>query len=252
MTGFTPLLAHAGEGATWQSLVVVFGLGLAAVVLLAIAGRVTIEGPDDLVLPIAGIAIVSSLAPLGSEWLSDWIGWAFPIGVVALVMVMLAAFTPFELSARSPFPYGGIAIAAIGAVSLHQPITLAWHPPPDFLPIADDVEVTITSPDDGGDVSAGELMVSVRIDGGSVQADLVALERLPADPEEAGHLGVTVDGQSFEAAFAEDCTIEAPCTEVTFPVDVESGERTIAVEFRRGDGAPMTPLVTDRVEFRAS
>jgi hypothetical protein len=252
VSGFTPVLAHAGEGATWQALLVVFSLGLVVVFVLHVAGRNRLAGADDLVLPLAGVAIASSLAPLGSTFLSDWVGWAFPVGVVMLVAVLLAALTPFDLSARSPFTYGAVAIAVIAAVSLHQPITLAWHPPPDFLPIADDVEVTITSPDDGGAVAAGEVEVTVTIDGGSVQPQLLGEADLPADPEEAGNLAIAIDGQVVTPTFAETCTVEAPCSEVTFAVDVEPGDRVIAVEYRRGDGAPMTPLVTDRVTFTAS
>ncbi len=252
MTGSTLVLAHAGAGATWQALLVVFSLGVIVVAILAVLGRVRLEQADDLVLPLAAVAIVSSLAPLGSAVLSDWVGWAFPAGVIALLTVLAAALTPFELSPRSPFTYGAAAIAVIVAVALHQPITLAWHPPPDFLPLADDVEVTIAVPGEGDDVPAGELTVTVTITGGSVQSELLAPDDVPADPEEAGQLAVAIDGQVLTPVFAEDCTVEAPCTEVTFPVEVEPGERVIAVEYRRGDGVPLTPLVTDRVAFTAN
>ncbi|MEX0835404.1 MAG: hypothetical protein WD010_04890 [Nitriliruptor sp.] len=252
MTGSTLILAHAGEGATWQALLVVLSVGLVVEAVLAVLGRVRLDQADDLVLPLAGVAIVSSLAPLASEFLSDWVGWAFPAGVVALLAILAAALTPFDLSPRSPFTYGVAAIAIIAAVALHQPITLAWHPPPDFLPIADDIEVAITAPADSGDVPAGELTVTLTITGGSVQSELLAPDQVPTDPEEAGQLAVAIDGQVLTPEFVEDCTVDAPCTEVTFPVEVEPGERVIAVEYRRGDGVPMTPLVTDRVEFTAS
>jgi hypothetical protein len=252
VTGFTPILAHAGEGATWQALVVVFSLGLVVVFALHVLGRIHLGGADDLVLPLAGVAIASSLAPLGSYFLSDWVGWALPIGVVALVAVLLAALTSFDLSASSPFTYGAVAIGAIAAFTLYQPITVAWHPPPDFLPLADDVEVTIVSPDDGGEVLAGEVEVTVSIEGGSVQPELLTEGELPADPEESGNLAVAVDGEVVTPEFAETCTVDAPCSEVTFTLDVEPGDRVVAVEYRRGDGVPMTPLVTDRVAFTAS
>jgi hypothetical protein len=245
------VIAHAGAGATWQSLLVVAALGLTVVVLLAVLGKVTLAQPDDLVLPLAGVAIASSLAPLGSEWLSDWIGWAFPVGVVMLVAVVLAALTPLELSPTSPVTYGALALAVIGGVLLYAPITRAWHPPADFLPLAEDVEVVITSPGEDEELAAGTVEVTVTIVDGSVQPDLVELEELPADPEEAGYLAVAVDGEVVQADLAEDCSVEVPCTEVTFPVTVAPGQRRLVVEFRRGDGVPMTPLVTDAVTFAA-
>jgi hypothetical protein len=244
-------LAHAGPGATWQALLVVASLALVVVYVLHVVGRLQLDGADDLVLPLAGVAIASSLAPLGSAVLSDWVGWAFPVGVVLLVALVLAALTPFDLSVTSPFTYGVVAIAAIGAVALYQPLTMAWHPPPDFLPLADDVEVTVASPGDGADVAAGEVLVTVVIDGGSVQSEQLSENELPADPEEAGNLAVAVDGDVLQPAFTETCTVDAPCTEVTFPVELAPGERVLTVEYRRGDGVPMTPLVTDRVAITA-
>lgn len=246
-----PLLAHAGAGATWQALLVVAALGLTLVVVLTVVDKVTLEQPDDLVLPLAGVAIGSSLAPLGSAWLSDWIGWAFPLGVVMLVTVLLTALTPLELTRRSPITYGAFALAIVSSASLYAPITRAWHPPPDFLPLAEDVEVAITAPADGEEVPAGTVEVTVTISDGSVQPDLLTFQQLQPDAEEAGYLAVAVDGEVVRAEFAEDCSIDAPCSEVTFPVRVAPGERRLVVEFRRGDGVPMTPLVTDAVTFTA-
>jgi hypothetical protein len=36
---------------------------------------------------------------------------------------------------------------------------------------------------------------------------------------------------------------------VTFPLEVEVGERRLTVEFTRGDGTPLAPFVADRVTF---
>ncbi|WP_052666641.1 hypothetical protein [Nitriliruptor alkaliphilus] len=252
MTGLPLVLAHAGEGATWQALLVVASLGLAVVFVLAVVGRVQLGQADDLVLPLAGVAIASSLAPLGSAWLSDWVGWAFPVGVVVLVALLLVAMTPLEFGPTSPITYGTLALAVICAALLYNPITQAWHPPADFLPLADDSEVVITGPADGDTVDAGEIEVTVYVTGGSLQSDLLAVDQLPDDPEEAGHLAVAVDGRVISPRFAERCTVDAPCTEVSFPITVEPGERRLVVEFRRGDGAPLTPLVTDAVTFEAS
>ncbi|MTV27587.1 hypothetical protein FTX61_19530 [Nitriliruptoraceae bacterium ZYF776] len=243
------LVAHAGEGATWQALLVVLSLGCAVVFGLVLVGRVRMSEPDDLVLPLAGVAIVSSLAPLGSNFLSDWVGWAFPIGVVALVALIVAAVSPLALSFGEPATYGAVAIAAIGAVTLQAPITRAWHPPPEFLPLADDVEIAIVSPQEGGELSDGVMEVTVAVTGGTLGPGGLTLDQLPTDPEQSGELAVALDGESVEPDTAQPCTIEVPCSEVTFPLEVDPGEHTLAVEFRRGDGVPFTPLVTDRITF---
>lgn len=244
-------LAHAGEGATWQALLVVAALGLVVVFVLAVLGRVRIAQPDDLVLPLAGVAIAASLAPLGSQFLSDWVGWAFPVGVVILVTFLLVALTPLELTPASPVAYGAVALAAICGFLLYQPISQAWHPPAEFLPLADDAEVTVEAPSDGDEVPAGEVEVTVTISGGSVQRELLDLDQLPDDPEEAGQLAVAVNGEVLTPRFRTACTVATPCTEVSFPVTVEAGDHRLVIELRRGDGAPLTPLVTDAVSFSA-
>ena len=127
------LLAHAGAGATWQALLVVMSLGLAVVFALVAAERMRMAELDDLVLPIAGIAIVSSLAPLGDSVLSDWVGWAFPIGGVAFLALLLSVSTRLEFSLVNPATYAVVMVAAGAAVVLHAPITQAWHPTDELL-----------------------------------------------------------------------------------------------------------------------
>lgn len=241
------LLAHDGPGATWQALLVVVALGLVVIVGMAVAGRLQVERPDDLVLPLASVAIASSLAPLGSAVLSDWIGWAFPVGVVMLLTLVVAATTSLTLQPRSPLPWGGLVVAVIGAALLYQPLTVAWHPPPDFLPLADDVEITITSPEDGATVRGDTATVEVTVTGGSIAEGFIDVEEIGPDPEEGGVLVVAVDGTTVEPDYDQECTRRAACTEVSFPIELERGERRVRVEFRRADGAPFTPLVTDAV-----
>jgi hypothetical protein len=252
VTGLLPLLAHAGPGSTWQALLVAVSLGLVVIVALTVLGRIEVGSIDDLVLPLAAVAILSSAAPLADYWLSDWIGWAFPIGVTMLVGLLLAAFTSLDLTLRSPLTWGAVGVAAVGAALLYQPLTIAWHPPPDYLPLATDARVEILVPDDGDVVEAGTLEVSVVVEGGSIGPGGVALEDLPADAEEAGGLAVTLDGERIVAEYLEDCTVAEPCTTVTFPVELEAGEHDLYVEFTRGDGMPLAPQVVDRVRFTSS
>lgn len=126
-----PLLAHAGAGASWQAVVVLACAGLAVVVVLAAMGRLPIREGADLLLPLAAVSILSSVAPSASDVLSDAIGWALPIGIVALGALLLAATTDLELTPRSPLTMGAAVLAATAAVTLAAPLTDALHPPED-------------------------------------------------------------------------------------------------------------------------
>jgi hypothetical protein len=248
----TTLLAHAGPGSTWQSLVTAVALGLAVIAVLVVAGRIRLGSVDDLVLPLAAVAILSSLAPLADYWLSDWIGWTLPLGVVVLVSLLLALTTPLELTPTAPLTIGMVVAAAVSAAVLYAPLTRTLHPPADFLPSSSDAEVRILVPEEGSSIEAGTLEVSVAVVGGSIGPGGLDLEDLPADPEEAGDLTVLLDGDRVEVDYLEDCTVAVPCTTVTFPLEVEAGERQLTVEFTRGDGTPLAPFVADRVTFEAS
>ncbi|MFA9431246.1 hypothetical protein [Egicoccus sp. AB-alg2] len=251
LTSLTPIVAHAGAGSTWQALLVAVALGLLVVVLLAVVGKVRVDSLDDLVMPLAAVAIVSSLAPLADYWLSDWIGWAFPLGVTLLVGLLVAALTPLDLTLRSPLTWGVAAVATVGALLLHQPLTVAWHPPPDYLPLATDAQVELVVPQDGDVIEAGTLEVAVAVTGGTIGPGNVPLEQLPADPEEAGGLTVTLNDERVVVSYLEDCTVEQPCQTVTFPIEIEAGAHELYVEFTRGDGIPLAPMVTDRAVFEA-
>ncbi len=252
MPALAPLpdfLAHAGPGSTWQAMVTVVAIALALAAVLAGTGVIRLEGPDDLVLPLAGSAIAASLAPLADRWLSDWIGWAIPLGAVALVALLLAALTDLELSPGSPLLYGAVALAAAGMWVFWQPLTIALHPPPELLPLADDSEVTIVAPADGARVPAGDVLVEVEVTGGSIGPGDVPLADLPADPEAAGGLAVTLDGVRTPVSYDQSCPLDEPCTAVSFWLEVEPGEHELSVEFTRGDGTPLAPFVADRVTF---
>lgn len=241
-----PLLAHAGPGSTWQAAVVVAAVALTICVGLAVAGRLPIHEPADLLVPLAGSAILASLGPLGQTLLSDAIGWGLPLGVVAILALLLAALTPLELTPTSPLSLGAATLATVSIFLLYQPLTIALHPPADMLPLRDDSEVAIRTPDDGQTVEAGEIRVEVEVAGGSIGPVESDPQDLTIDPEEAGSLAVYVDGDRMDVTW-DGCPVADPCTRIDFAVPVTSGERTIAVEFVRGDGTPFAPTVIDRV-----
>ena len=254
-------VGHAGEGSTWQAMVVVAGVVLCGVGLATALGRLTLASPGDLVLPLAGTAIVASAAPLASDWLSDGIGWGLPLAVVWLTALLLAVLTPLEMRLPAPLPMGAIALAAVTAITLYPTLTRELHPPPEVYPLADDSQISISTPQDGATVDAGIVEVVVEVTGGTIGPGDVPLDELPEDPEEAGALAVVIgavgdDGgvsqqQEVEVSLSETCTVEAPCTTATLDVEVGPGEYDLIVEFRRGDGTPLAPFVRDRLQFTA-
>jgi hypothetical protein len=257
-------LAHAGEGATWQALLALLALGLLVVVVLAALGVVTIDEPGDLILPLAGTAVLASLSGATSAVLSDWVGWAFPAGMVALVALVVASLTPLDLSPTSPLLLGTIVVAVVAGVVLHQPIVRAWHPTEVGLDNAllDDLAVEITTPEDGATVPTGTVEVGVAASGGTLGDGFVAAGEGPDDPEEQVGLTLTVvsldtgENASTAGAPTQDCT--DGCDQATYEITIDqSGEWTIFVEaktadaraFTRTDGSSGTP--TDSVTVTA-
>jgi hypothetical protein len=244
-----PLLAHAGAGSTWQAAVVVAAVALAICVALATLDLIPMSAPEDLLIPGAATAIAASVAPLGRTLFSDGIGWGVPLAAVSLVALLLAVFTPLDLTPSSPLALGSLALAGVTMYLLYAPLTVALHPPVDLLPLADDSEITIVSPSEGSVVDAGNVDVTVEVTGGSIGAPAAPLEELSPDPEEAASLQAFVNGDPQELVWDDGCTVDDPCSSVSFEVTVPPGESQLTVEFVRGDGAPFAPLVVDRVTF---
>jgi hypothetical protein len=254
----TVLLAHAGPGSTWQAMIVVAAVVLAGTVVLAATGRLTITAIDDLVAPFAVAVIASSVGLLAHERLSDAIGWALPVGIVAVGALLLAALTPLELRLPAPLAMGAVALALVGAVVLYAPLTVALHPPAELLPLADDAEVAIVEPAAGEAVPGPTVEVVVAVAGGTIGPGGLAIGDLPADPEEAGDLAVAVaevraDGttapqERVAVTYEEACTVTSPCSQVRMPLTLEPGTWRVTVEFTRGDGTPLAPYVRDTIE----
>lgn len=257
----TSLVAHAGAGSSWQAMIVVSGVVLAGFLVAAAVGRVRLERPDDLVLPLAATAVASSLGALADQWLSDGVGWGLPLAAVSLVALLLAAFTDLDVRLPAPLPMGAGALAVVSAIALAQPLTVALHPDADLLPLSDDAQVVIAEPAEGDTVEAGSVTVVVETPGGSLGPGLVALEDLGDDPEEAGVLSVVIeqvgdDGSAterriLEPSYDRSCTLTEPCDRVAFSASVDPGTHRLTVELMRGDGTPLAPFVRDRNTFTA-
>lgn len=248
------VLAHAGEGATWQALLTLMALGIIVVLVLAVIGKLRLATPGDLILPLAAVAVLASLSGAASETLSDWVWWAFPIGVVLLVAIVLAAVSPLTLGVNSPLLYAAAVLAGLGVLLFDDPITRAWHPPPIEVAFAkytpEDLTITLVSPLEDETVDAGDLDVVVEVTGGTI-GDAPERDDLPetaslTDPEERGFVQVFLDGEAmFDPAGGplrpvEDC--EAGCTTATYRIpDVEPGTHRIIVEFKARDRNVFSP-----------
>lgn len=257
-------LAHAGAGATWQALLTLLSLGLLVVVALVLAGVLHVQEPGDLVLPLAGIAVLAGFSGAASNVLSDWVGWAFPIGVVALITLGLHASLSLPLTPAAPLTVGATAVAIIGAFYLNGPIVRAWHPTSVGLPSAqlDDLAVTLVEPEADSTVPVGPVAVTVTVAGGTMGDGFSTTGPLAEDPEEL--VGITLTAVSLETGEstsvagdpAEDCS--TGCTEATFEVPLDaSGDWTIFVEAKTSDVRPFvatensTGAATDSVAVTA-
>lgn len=244
------ILAHTGAGASWQALVATIGIGLVVVFLMAAAGFLVLQSPGDLVLPLAGVAILSSLAPTASDMLSDWVGYAAAAGLVSLASLTFAARPGVSLHWSTPMAIGTAVVAAAAAIWLGPQLNLAWHPRTPTLPLADDATVTITAPTDGATTDDGDVTVSVDLDGATAVSGVPLAGRAPDDPEERGRLRVFIDGREVTGDPVEKCTEDEPCDSMTYVLDdVGPGSHVLIVEFVRADGVPLAPRVFDRVTF---
>lgn len=132
----TLIIAHAGEGATWQALLTVVSAGLVVVFLMAVVGKLTLDSPGDLTLPLAAVAVVASLAPVGGDVISDAAPWLAPAGAVFLTALLLAAATDLELTPRSPLPIATVVAAIAVSLALAPTLVDAWYPDEPPTPAA--------------------------------------------------------------------------------------------------------------------
>lgn len=165
----------------------------------------------------------------------------------AFVAYRVTSVDAHPIAGTRTFTVGDAATlgAIMGAVTLSGPITRAWHPPVEFLPLVDDAEIEIVSPTDGATLD-DEFEVTTAVAGGGFGPTAAAPEEPSPDPEEAGQLIVAVDGDTTTVESATACSMIDPCSEATFPLALRPGEHTVSVELRTADGAPFAQPVVDR------
>ena len=114
-------IAHAGGAGAMLSLVTVLSGGIGVVFLLVAIGRIPLTAPGDLILPLASVAVVSSVAPLMGDLLSDVAAPAAMAGVVLLAWLAVVAVTPID--PRHPAALlAAVAFAAWAAGLLGPPL----------------------------------------------------------------------------------------------------------------------------------
>lgn len=124
------VLAHGGGVGSLLSLVVVLAAGVAVVFAGVALGRIRLEAGDDLILPLASVAVVSSVAPLLGDLLSDVAAPAAPAGAVLLTALVLGAVTPLDL--RPPVALAVVVAAVVAAVLLGPPLAEGpWREGPE-------------------------------------------------------------------------------------------------------------------------
>jgi hypothetical protein len=125
----TLYLAHAGEGAAWQGLLTLMSAGFLVVFLLVLLGRVTLQTPGDLTLPIASVAVLASLAPIGGDPLSDAAPWAVPGGAVLLLSLIVLAVRDGQPRPTSPIVIATVVVAVAASLAFAPLLVDAWYPP---------------------------------------------------------------------------------------------------------------------------
>ena len=136
MTATALVLAHGPGGeAAWESLVTALALGVGLVFVLAVTTRIRVETPGDLILPLAVVAIVSSLAPNAASGLADIVGYAMVAGAVLAVGLVVVAVTDHDRSLASPVTLAVVAVAVVATLLAGPPIHDSLYRPPTTNPM---------------------------------------------------------------------------------------------------------------------
>lgn len=234
-------LAHQAAGASWQALVTVVGVLSAALFLLVVARAVRVSSHSDLVLPLAGVVIISSMGTAQSDTLSDHVGWALPLGVVALLALIAYAFWPAAMRPTSPATITVVIVAILAGVLLEGPVSKALHPPVavfdvQSLPFVDDVAMTIVSPATQSTVTSPVTIV-LEVTGGTVGNRLMTPSEAPSDPEQLGLVRILDGTTDLLVLPLEPCTPQDPCTTLTYELDLAPGTHTLYPEFLTATGS---------------
>ena len=253
MTPFIPLLAHIGSpNNPWIGVMTVSALVLVVVFVLVAAGRVQLQAPGDLLLPLAAAVLVAGLAGSLGDVINDQGPWAVPAGLVALVALLVGAFRGVEFSWGQRRTWGVVGLAAIAAVALYNPLNDLWFPTDasgEPLPTLQDAQVTATVTEPLGDDDS--LTVRVTLDGATF-GDTITGTR-PADPETRLVPRFQVGPVYLNPPVPPECAAIEDCTEAEFELTLPTGfvsspPESLVVELLTADGLPFAPPLQTRFE----
>ena len=219
----------------WIPLMTVAGIALLVVFVLAAVGRLRLEEPGDLLLPLASVVLLAGLSGslAQADWLLDQGPWIVPAGIVVLVAIVVVAFS-------SSIEFAGptsrttlvvLGVAAVAAVGAFGPLDQAWFGETDQFAVERgpaEVTMTVVEPPD----AEGRFVVEVTVDGGTIGDGTMATST-PDDPLSDMFVRFYVNSASRFPAVPDDCAAADDCTTARFEL------------FHPAD----TPLERVRVEF---
>lgn len=272
MTMFVPLLAHIGVSDNpWIGVLTVSAWVLLVVLALHVARRLELDSPGDLLLPFAAVVLVAGLTGSLGDAINDQGPWAVPLGLVALVALLVAAFSDVSLRLFNR-ALTVTAVAAVVSVAVLMPVleyaffgdgtddafTLAavtWYWEDGYgqerdallLPEPDDAQVTaeVVEPLDDD----GRFAVRVTLQGASFNDNRSV--GVADDPEEGVLAKFPVGPVVLNPPVPQDCAEQERCTEAVFELTLPPGisqdpPTELEVELLTSDGRPFAPPVLAR------
>ena len=254
MTPFIPLLAHIGSpNNPWIGVMTVSAWVLLVVFVLVAAGRIQLQAPGDLLLPLAAVVLVAGLAGSLGDVINDQGPWAVPAGLVALVALLVGAFRDVQFRWGDRRTWVVVGLAAFAAVALYSPFNNLWFPTDDSgepLPALQDAVVTAMVTESLGE--DGTLTVRVVLEGATFGDTTMAAR--PADPETRLVPRFQVGPVYLNPPVPPECAAVEDCTEAEFELTLPTGfvsnpPESLVVELLTADGLPFAPPLQTRFEL---
>lgn len=248
------MLGHVlSQDNPWIPLLTVAGIAVVVVFLLVATGRVAIEEPGDLLLPLASVVLVAGLAGsvASADWLLDQGPWIVPAAIVLLIALVVAAtVADVRLGPGALRATGVVTVlaVAVGAAAF-APLDDAWFGEEADVFAVDrgdaSVEMDLVEPLDDD----GRLVVEITLDGGTI-GDNVPTGTRPDDPEREMFVRFLLNGQPRFPAVPDQCAGDPDCTTARFELQHTGDEplERVTVELLTADQVPFTSPLSAMLE----